>query len=124
MPIPTQYQTAVPYLILDNANTFLSFIQQLFDAKINELHHREGAEDLIMHAELQLGNSTIMCASATEQWNIQPAGIFIYVEHADATYHQAIQLGCTTVMDLSDQSYGRTCGVKDPYGNTWWITSL
>jgi len=27
-------------------------------------------------------------------------------------------------MQLSDQSYGRTCGVKDPCGNSWWITSV
>ena len=35
-----------------------------------------------------------------------------------------IDAGATTVMGLSDQDYGRTCGLTDPLGNVWWITSV
>ena len=45
-------------------------------------------------------------------------------ENADESYKKAIDEGATTVMELSDQDYGRTCGVSDPFGNTWWITSV
>ncbi|MFN8294949.1 MAG: VOC family protein [Chitinophagales bacterium] len=124
MPIPTQYQTAIPYLIVENASAFLFFVQNLFDADITELHHRDEAKVYVMHAELKIGNATIMCANTTEQWTAQPAGIFIYVENADDTYHKAIRLGCTSIMELCDQPYGRTSGVKDMFGNTWWITSV
>jgi hypothetical protein len=27
-------------------------------------------------------------------------------------------------MPPADQSYGRSAGVNDPFGNTWWITSV
>jgi len=42
---------------------------------------------------------------------------------ADATHNKALEAGASTVMGLLDQSYGRTSGVRDPAGNTWWITS-
>jgi len=65
-----------------------------------------------------------MFGGSTEDWSVMTAGLFIYVEDADATYQKAMEAGAATVMALSDQAYGRTCGVKDPEGNTWWITSV
>ncbi len=124
MPITTQYQTVTPYLIVEHALSFLTFMQELFDAKIKEKHFRDEKETTLMHAELKIGNASIMCAEATEQWKTEPAGLFIYVENADTSYAKALELGCTSIMELSDQSYGRTCGVKDSFGNTWWITSV
>jgi uncharacterized glyoxalase superfamily protein PhnB len=78
----------------------------------------------IRHAELQIAGSTIMFTNATEQWPPQTANLFVYVENADSAYARALEAGASSVMDLSDQHYGRTCGVKDPTGNTWWITSV
>ncbi|MFN8260279.1 MAG: VOC family protein [Chitinophagales bacterium] len=124
MPITTQYQTVTPYLIVEHALSFLTFMQELFDAEIKEKHFRDEKETTLMHAELKIGNACIMCAEATEQWKTEPAGLFIYVENADTSYAKALELGCTSIMELSDQSYGRTCGVKDSFGNTWWITSV
>ena len=124
MSIPTQYQTVTPYLIIKDALSFLQFMQQLFGAEVTEKHFRDESETTVMHAELKIGNASIMCAEATDQWKTEPAGLFIYVENADASYAKALELGCTTIMELTDQSYGRTCGVKDTFGNTCWITSI
>ena len=124
MAIPTQHQTVTPYLIIQDAAKFLEFTQTLFGAEIKEKHFREGSETEIMHAEIKIGNASIMCGNTSEQWNTQPAGLFIYVDDADASYAKALELGCTTIMELSNQNYGRTCGVKDSFGNTWWITSV
>ena len=65
-----------------------------------------------------------MFADTTDKFKTSNAGLFIYVENADESYKKAIDEGATTVMELSDQDYGRTCGVSDPFGNTWWITSV
>ena len=35
-----------------------------------------------------------------------------------------MEVGATTLMEVADQSYGRSGGVQDPYGNVWWITSM
>jgi uncharacterized glyoxalase superfamily protein PhnB len=124
MAIPTQYQTVTPYLILNKANLFLAFMQNLFGAEITEIHYRDEAKKIVMHAELKIGNATVMCAETTNEWKTDNAGLFIYVDDADVSYAKALTLGCTTIMELSTQHYGRTCGVKDTFGNTWWITSV
>ena len=83
-----------------------------------------GIKDTIQHGEIVIAGSTIMFADSTEQYKQSTAGLFVYVENADEAYKKAIQAGATTVMELSDRSYGRACGIQDPFGNTWWITSI
>ena len=65
-----------------------------------------------------------MFADSTEQYLPMPAGLFIYVDDADKTYQSALDNGATAVTELANQSYGRSGGVKDTFGNVWWITSL
>lgn len=120
--VPEGYQTITPYLIIPNANGFLQFTQQVFDAKEKYKEMRD--EKLIRHAEVTIGDSTIMFADATAQFKALPASMFIYVENADETYQKALKEGAVSVMEPSDQSYGRSGGVKDLFGNTWWITSM
>ncbi|MDQ3290035.1 MAG: VOC family protein [Bacteroidota bacterium] len=122
MNIPNGHQTVMPYLMLNSATSFISFVQQVFNATLTMERKRD--EHLIMHAEVQINNSTIMLCDATEEWKAQNANLFVYVTNADETYDKAINAGAQTVMPLSDQDYGRTCGVTDPTGNVWWITSI
>ncbi|MEO5997295.1 MAG: VOC family protein [Chitinophagaceae bacterium] len=123
MKIPNSHQTVMPYLIVAGAENFISFTQKVFNAEEIFKRRREN-ETTIMHAEIKIGDCTIMFADTTAVFKPQLAGLFIYVENADETYHKALAEGGTTVMELSDQDYGRTCGVNDPCGNTWWITSV
>jgi PhnB protein len=123
MKIPNGHQTIMPYLILAGAEKFIEFTRKVFNANETFKRTREDGKT-IMHSEIQIGNSTIMFADTTEQIKEQVAGLFIYVENADETYKKAIDAGATTVMELSNQDYGRTCGVNDPFGNTWWITTV
>ncbi len=119
--IPKGYQQVMPYLILDNASVFIDFMIDVFDAVEIMRHMRD--EQVIMHAEIKLGESVIMIAESTDNYTSSPAGMFVYVPDADATYNKAIAAGATSVATPSDQSYGRSAGIKDVYGNTWWITT-
>lgn len=119
--IPEGYNTVMPYLIINNAEGFLKFTQEVFGAIEKMKVMRD--ETTIMHAEIKIGESCIMFAGANEQFGVQNAGLYINVADADATYKKALEAGATSVMEPSDQSYGRSGGVKDPSGNTWWITS-
>ncbi len=123
MKIPEKYQTVMPYLIVKGAEDFLKFTQQVFHAEQLSKQLREDGK-AVRHAEIRIGDSTIMFADATSQFEPCTAGLFVYVESADETYQKALAAGATSVMDLSDQDYGRSCGVTDPFGNTWWITSV
>jgi uncharacterized glyoxalase superfamily protein PhnB len=123
MNIPSTHQLVMPYLMLAGAAGFAAFAEQVFGATVTMIRLREGSNQ-VMHSELQIGGSTIMYCDATEQWAPQTANLFVYVPNADDTYAAALAAGATVVMEPSTQDYGRTCGVKDPFGNTWWITSV
>lgn len=120
--IPEGYQTVMPYLIVENAAAFIEFTQKIFNAELLGKHM--SGETAIMHAEIKIGSSVIMFADSTEQYQPMPAGLFIYVDDADRIYKGALDNGATAVTELADQSYGRSGGVKDIFGNVWWITSL
>ncbi len=120
--IPEGYQQVMPYLIVQGATGFQAFVQNVFGATEKQKHMRD--ENTVMHAEVKIGDSTIMFADSTAQWPPQMAGLFIYVPDADETYKKALGEGATIVMELADMDYGRSCGVKDPFGNVWWITSV
>jgi len=120
--IPEGYQTVMPYLILKDASAFIEFTQKVFNAELVSKHMRD--EKIIMHAEIRIGNSIIMFADSTEQFQPRPAGFFIYVDNIDTTYKDALGNGASVVTEVTDQSYGRSGGVQDAFGNTWWITSL
>jgi PhnB protein len=119
--IPEGYQHVMPYLIVKDAPAFLDFTQKVFGAE--EKYKAMRDEKLIQHGEINIGGSVIMFADATEQHQEQPAGFFIYVDDCDAVYKKALENGATTVTEPADQSYGRSAGVKDAFGNTWWLTS-
>lgn len=122
MNIPENYQTVMPYLIVENAAEFITFTQKVFGAK--ETHKTMRDENTIMHAEIMIGGSTIMFADATEKFKVNNAGLFVYVDDADETFKSALKNGGDVVTELANQSYGRSGGIKDPFGNVWWITSV
>lgn len=118
MKVPSQYNRLMPYLIIPAAGAFIDFMKYVFDAKEQMVTPR--TEALIMHGELRVGDSVIMFADATEEFAPRPAGMFIYVDNVDETYQKALAKGAISTMKPAQQSYGYTCGFKDPFGNDWW----
>lgn len=119
--IPQGYQRVMPYIIVKGADDFLQFMKDVFGATEKMIHRRESGE--VMHAEVFIGESVIMFANAGDQWQPMTAGLYIHVADVDATYKLALQYGATSVNEIADQDYGRSGGVQDPFGNTWWITT-
>lgn len=122
MEIPKNHQTVMPYLILKDVRGFIKFALNVFDAQILEEHLDE--DHRVIHAEIKIGDSTIMMGQANEIWNVNNAGMFIYVENTDKVYKDALTNGAESIMEIEDKDYGRSGGVKDPFGNIWWITSV
>jgi len=120
--IPENYQTVMPYLIIKNARAFSKFMQIVFGATETILLMRD--ENTVMHGEVMVGGSTVMFADWTENYEPRPAGMFIYVDNADERFQKAIENGASVVTPVADQPYGRSGGVLDPFGNTWWITNV
>jgi PhnB protein len=123
MNLPPGHQTIMPYLILKGASQFIDFTKKVFDAK-NSNQQVLRDDGTVQHAEIIINDSTIMVTDEIKDWPQQNANLFVYVPNADQTYKKALENGATSLMGLSDQDYGRTCGVTDPFGNIWWITSV
>ncbi|MFN8310955.1 MAG: VOC family protein [Chitinophagales bacterium] len=121
MAIPSQYLPVMPYLILRDAKAFMAFAKDVFQASEQLLVPRG---ELIMHAELRIGEAVIMLADATDEFGPRPSGMFIYVENVDAVYQRAIARGSKSLMPVSDMEYGRSCGFQDSWGNQWWPTQI
>jgi PhnB protein len=125
MNLPKGHQVVMPYLMVKGALKFIDFVKTVFNGELTTDMHRLRDDGVtVMHSEITIGGSTIMFTDASEQWPEQTANLFVYVDNADETYDRAIDSGAVTVMPLSNQDYGRTCGVTDPFGNVWWITSI
>jgi uncharacterized glyoxalase superfamily protein PhnB len=78
----------------------------------------------VMHAEVKIGDSTVMMGEPMGDWKAKPCSLYLYVEDVDAVYRRAIQAGGTSVGGPKDQFYGdRTGGVIDPCGNYWGIAT-
>ena len=120
--IPEGYQRITPYLIVENAPAFLQFTAAVFGAE--EKYKAMRDEQTIMHAEISIAGSAIMVADATELYTPQPAGLLIYVDDCDSTYQKALSNGAVSVTEPANQEYGRSAGVRDQFGNTWWVTSI
>src|ERR1700686_9269 len=53
------------------------------------------------------------------------ASIYVYVEDVDAAYKRALEAGATSVSEPSDKPYQeRGAGIKDSYGNIWYIATF
>ena len=121
--IPPGYHTITPYLIVSGLPGTVSFLEKVFDAKttVAPMLRPDGS---IMHTELQVGDSRIMMAEATEQWRPMPSSIFLYLPDCDAIFKRALASGATSLMEPADQFYGdRMGGVLDHSGNQWWIAT-
>jgi len=119
--LPEGYQTVMPYLILKNAQSFIKFTKEVFNAEEIQLIMRD--DEVIMHGEISIGGSVIMFAEQSGDFGVQNAGLFVYLDNCDKTYEVALANGASSIMEPTDQNYGRSAGIKDPFGNIWWLTT-
>jgi uncharacterized glyoxalase superfamily protein PhnB len=110
------------YLILKDAKSFTAFTEKAFGAKQTLIEMRD--ENTIMHAEIMIDECTIMYADATDEFSVQNATFFLYVNNADQSFQKALNAGASKIRDPEDQPYGRSGGVRDPFGNSWWVVNI
>ena len=121
-PIPDNYHTVTPYLVVPGVAKLIDFLKQTFDAK--ELVRMPGPGGGVAHAEIKIGDSVVMMGEPMGPQPTMPAQLYVYVKDVDAVYKKALAAGGTSVRDLADQFYGDRNGtVQDPCGNHWGIAT-
>jgi PhnB protein len=121
-PVPEGHHTVTAYLLVDDANAQLEFLQRAFGGRVTELHKDPSGR--VMHAEVLIGDSHVMLGQAGAEWKAMPAMVHLYVPDCDATYRAAIGAGASSVREPKTEFYGdRSGGVRDSNGNQWWIAT-
>ncbi|UTW61045.1 VOC family protein [bacterium SCSIO 12741] len=118
---PEGYPTISPFLSLEDIEGFIEFVQFVFGGEVTE--KILDGEGNILHAELTMGNSTLMMGPARGN-PTKDIMLYTYTEDTDAAYQKILDRGGVSIMPPGDQFYGdRNAGVKGPFGINWWIAT-
>jgi PhnB protein len=119
--LPNGKRTVTPYIAVKGAAGFIDFIKHAFDAI--EFGRVENPDGTIGHAEVQIGDSTLMVFDTKMEWRDTPSFLCVYVDDADGVFNQALEAGATRVTDVITSAIigDRGGRVRDPFGNIWWI---
>jgi PhnB protein len=121
-PIPEDYHTVTPYLIVPGVEQLIHFIGEAFDGK--ERTRMTTPDGQIMHAEVMVGDSVLMMGNVSPEFPPRPATLHLYVMDVDSVYQRALNAGAKSLQVPEDQFYGdRSAGVEDRHGNQWWIAT-
>ncbi|MDJ1138336.1 VOC family protein [Streptomyces iconiensis] len=110
-----------PALTYRDARAAIAFLEKAFGFEATQVHEGEGGD--IAHAELRLGDGTVMLGTAKDSGpmgSLGPACVYVVVEDIDAHHERAAAAGAEIVSGPTDMDYGsRDYAAKDPEGNLW-----
>ena len=128
--IPDGMHSVTPHLICAGAAAAIDFYKQAFGA--TETSRLAGPDGKLMHASIQIGDSTVMLVDENPQWGAlgpkalkgSSVTIHLYVADADALAARAVAAGAKIIMPMSDMFWGDRYGqVEDPFGHRWSIAT-
>jgi PhnB protein len=129
-PIPEGYHSVTPYLIIKGASAAIDYYKKVFGA--TERMRMDGPGGTIGHAELMIGDSTIMLADEHPEMGHRspktlggtPVSLLLYVEKVDDVFKRAMDAGAKSVRPLENQFYGDRMGtLEDPFGHLWSVAT-
>ncbi|MFZ1790933.1 MAG: VOC family protein [Saprospiraceae bacterium] len=118
---PQGYNAVSPYFIVNGAGKLITLLQQIFDAK--EVRRFDNPDGSVMHAEIQIDDSIIMIADASEKYPPITLVMHVYVPNVDEIFDKAIEAGCE-IFERPKQREGdpdRRGTFIDFAGNMWSV---
>jgi PhnB protein len=97
-------------------------IARVFDGEeLENLDAGNGA-----HIEARIGDAMIVLeVSEPPHPGGSPSSIYVYVRDVDETLRRAREAGFEIIAEAADKPYQeRAGGLKDSYGNTWWVSTF
>lgn len=99
------------------------FVKHTFGAAELERHELGPTS---FHIESQIGDSVVVLETGDPPHpSATVASVYVYVSDVDAAYRRALEFGATSVDEPQNKPYQeRVAGVKDSFGNIWWISTF
>jgi PhnB protein len=128
--IPEGMHSITPHLVCAGADAAIEFYKKAFAAK--EAMRLPGPDGKLMHARLEIGDSSVMLVDENPMWNSlgpktlkgTPVTIHLYVKDADAVAKRAADAGAKVTMPVQEMFWGDRYGVvEDPFGHQWSIAT-
>ncbi len=116
------HHVVTPYLMATDTEQVITFLITVFEGL--ETRRTLRSDRKIDHAEVQIGDSTIMLGEISTDWEPLRAALYIDVRDIEDTYRRAIDAGAISYMapdKLPDST--RMAAIRDPFGNVWWIAT-
>jgi PhnB protein len=130
-PIPEDFRTITPHLVVKGVARAVEFYRQAFGAE--ELYRNLAPDGVsIIHSELLLGDSRYFINDEFPEHGVfAPDGtrgsgvtLHLYVPDVDSFYQRAVAAGAEVIFPLADCFWGdRYAIVKDPFGHRWSVAS-
>ena len=129
-PIPEGMHSLTPHLVCAGAAEAIDFYKRAFNAI--EQARMPGPDGKLMHAAVQIGDSTLMLVDENPPWGLlgpkalkgSPVAIHLYVPNVDATVAQAVAAGAKVTMPVADMFWGDRYGqLEDPFGHRWSVAT-
>lgn len=120
MYLPPGFNNITLYFLVQDAQGFLDFLRDGLQGSEVLRHMDQGR---IAHAQVRIGHSTLMLCEATSAFPPMPTAVYLYVADVAQTVQAALAAGASQIMDITDMPYNdRQGGVRDRWGNIWWIS--
>ena len=123
-----KYAPVAVYLMVNDGKAALDFYRRAFAAEVVETYPHEGK---LGHATLTINGGQVMLSDefpeamtgvrSPKSLGGTTCTVALTVDDADAWFERATQAGAEVVRTLSDEFYGRSGKVRDPFGHTWGI---
>ena len=131
-PIPEGYHSVNTVLIVGDGDgrKAIEFYKRVFGAA--ETMFMADSDGKLMHAEIRIGDSTVMIGEERPEWHNHSPGslggspvvLHLYIEDVDGVAEEAVDAGAEILFPVEDQFYGDRSGrIKDPFGHVWIIST-
>ena len=118
---PKGFSTANPFFITRDADGLIVFLRETFGGAEHLDARTVDIDGLLLHAELEIGGTTLMFAERKPDWPFLPQLTQIYVDDVEDLLARAVQRGARVVTRPTD-FFGTTFSrMIDPWGNLWWV---
>jgi uncharacterized glyoxalase superfamily protein PhnB len=118
---PTGFATLNPFFITRDADGLIAYLREVFGGEERLDVRTVDIDGLLLHAELEIGGTTLMFAERKPDWPFLPQLTQIYVDDVESVLARATERGAQIVTRPTDFFGTDFSRMIDPWGNMWWV---